>query len=111
PSFNDSTECLICTEELDRAGDGSVAVAEDIEGTVRGTTPDIGSNEFIGPDVLGADTTVCGDELTIDLGNSFTSITWTSAGVTGPVITVDPNMASPLEVAVTGDCGTFTDAM
>jgi parallel beta-helix repeat protein len=111
PGFSGSN-LHTCTAQLDGAGQAIAFVTVDIDGDARGTTPDIGADEFMGSanGLLVQDSfEKCpADQVTIGNAAVVSGVTysWTPSGSTSQITTSN---AGTFVITATSSCGVFKD--
>jgi PKD repeat protein len=110
PGFS-GTDLHTCATDLNGAGMPLGAITDDFDGDVRGTTPDIGADEFMGDAnnllVENAFLKCPADQVTI--GNTAlngVTYTWTPSGNTSEITTAN---AGTFVITATSSCGSFSD--
>ena len=123
PNWQDLFTCVTCSDTLSDAGTPLASVPSDISGNTRSPqTPDIGAREFVNANSfsLGADDTLCGNELLLEAGpaqsvawgvseNGGATQTYTTTSIT---LNTSGGAPSEFEVSVvlsTEFCGNATD--
>jgi hypothetical protein len=123
PNWQDLFTCVTCSDTLSDAGTPLASVPSDISGNTRSPqTPDIGATEFVNANSfsLGADDTLCGNELLLEAGPAQ-SVAWgvsenggATQTYTTTSITLNNSGGAPSEFEVsvvlsTEFCGNATD--
>lgn len=102
-----------CADELNNTGRTNPMITTDLDGEIRGTNPDIGAHEFEGIALfsVGADTSLCNNQI-LTLGDSTSTSSWTwSTGETTNIINVDGTDAGMIGVERISECGATQDTI
>lgn len=111
PLYHGNDDLHVCADTLDGAGVSHPDIAMDIDGQVRGTTPDLGADEFsaLSSPFLGPDISLCtGDSVMLSAGSPTSTILW-STGETSLSIWV--STPGTYDVSLNGVCGSGSDTI
>ena len=111
PLYYSNTDLHVCADTLNEAGAAHPDVAMDFDGQPRGTTPDIGADEFsaMSTEFLGADVSLCtGDSVMLSAGAPSDSILWSTGETT---LTIWVSTPGTYDVSINGTCGAASDTV
>ncbi len=111
PMYASSSDLHICNDTLKSSGIAHSSVTTDFDGQLRGTTPDVGADEFtvLTTNFLGNDTVFCTGELvTLSAGAPNDTILWSTGDTT---MMIEVSTAGTYFVSVNGNCGIGADTI
>jgi len=111
PLYTSIFDLHICNDTLKNVGIAHSSLTTDFDGQIRGTTPDIGADEFtvLSTNFLGNDTEFCsGETITLTAGAPNDTILWSTGDTT---LTIEVSTAGTYSVSINGNCGIGADTI
>lgn len=111
PLYHGNDDLHVCADTLYGAGITHPTVTTDFDGQPRGTTPDIGADEFspLSSSFLGDDISLCvGDSVQLSAGSPTSTILWSTGDTTLTIWVSNPGAYS---VDIVGVCGAGEDTV